>query len=44
LTHGQHDMRHAIDPDRGLSCGHDHSPEDRGAYYHAIARERRRPI
>src|SRR6476646_10973998 len=24
LTHGQHDMRHAVDPDRGLSCGHGH--------------------
>jgi hypothetical protein len=24
LTHGQHDMRHAVDPDRGVSCGHGH--------------------
>ena len=24
LTHGQYDMRHAVDPDRGLSCGHGH--------------------
>src|SRR5436190_21446256 len=22
LTHGQYNMRHAVDPDRGLSCSH----------------------
>src|SRR4051812_17911654 len=24
LTHGQHNMRHAVDPDRGVSCRHGH--------------------
>jgi hypothetical protein len=31
LTHGQHDMRHAVDPDRGLSCGHGHPHHNRAA-------------
>src|SRR5258707_14986509 len=32
LTHGQYDMRHAVDPNRGLSCGHGHpSPQSRRA-------------